>query len=62
MRVSILTISDSVSAGTRIDASGPSLLDRCAELGWDVVSVAVLPDDRRTGTGSRLLRTTARLT
>jgi len=45
MRVAILTISDSVSAGTRIDASGPSLLERCAELGWHVVSEAVLPDD-----------------
>ena len=45
MRIAILTISDSVSRGTHKDASGPSLRGRCAELGWDVVSEAVLPDD-----------------
>jgi len=45
MRVAILTISDSVSRGTRKDASGPCLRERCAQLGWDVVSEAVLPDE-----------------
>ena len=45
MRVSILTISDSVSRGTHQDASGPGVRDRCAQLGWDVVSEAVLPDE-----------------
>ena len=45
MRVAILTISDSVSRGTRKDASGPALRERCAQLGWDVVSEAVLPDE-----------------
>jgi len=45
MRVAILTISDSVSRGTHQDASGPKLRERCAQLGWKVVSEGVLPDD-----------------
>jgi molybdopterin adenylyltransferase len=45
MRVSILTISDSVSRGTHQDASGPQLRERCVQLGWEVVSAAVLPDE-----------------
>jgi molybdopterin adenylyltransferase len=45
MRVAILTISDSVSRGVHKDASGPTLRARCAELGWNVVSEAVLPDE-----------------
>ncbi len=46
MRVSILTISDSVAAGKNEDRSGPSVASRCRELGWSVVSTAVLADDR----------------
>ena len=46
MRVSILTISDSVAAGTSEDRSGPSVIDRCRELGWRIVSSAVRADDR----------------
>ena len=45
MRVAILTISDSVSRGTNKDASGPALYERCAQLGWEVVVQAVLPDE-----------------
>jgi molybdopterin adenylyltransferase len=45
MRVAILTISDSVSRGERKDISGPSLADRCKELGWKVVSTQVSSDD-----------------
>src|SRR5450759_4833714 len=45
MRVAILTISDSVSRGTHKDSSGPGVRERCAQLGWDVVSEAVLPDE-----------------
>lgn len=44
MRVAILTISDSASAGTREDLSGPALRNRCEELGWPVVETAVMPD------------------
>lgn len=45
MRVAILTISDSVSQGTHKDASGPALRERCAQLGWNVVSEDILPDE-----------------
>ncbi len=45
MRVAILTISDSVSRGTNKDASGPSVRERCVQLGWDVVSEEILPDE-----------------
>jgi molybdopterin adenylyltransferase len=45
MRVAILTISDSVSRGTSKDASGPALRERCLQLGWDVISQAVLADE-----------------
>lgn len=46
MRVSVLTISDSVAAGKNQDRSGPAVIARCKELGWDVVSTSLLADDR----------------
>lgn len=46
MRVSVLTVSDSVAAGKNEDRSGLALIERCKELGWDVVASAVLADDR----------------
>jgi molybdopterin adenylyltransferase len=46
MRVSILTVSDSVSSGKVEDRSGPSVAARCRELSWEIVSSSVLPDDR----------------
>ncbi|MGB0034263.1 MAG: MogA/MoaB family molybdenum cofactor biosynthesis protein [Candidatus Acidiferrales bacterium] len=46
MRVSILTISDSVATGKYEDSSGPSVSARCKELGWEIISTAVLADDR----------------
>ncbi|MFY9751726.1 MAG: molybdopterin-binding protein, partial [Candidatus Acidiferrales bacterium] len=46
MRVSVITISDSVSSGKSEDRSGPSVVARCRELGWEVVSSSVLPDER----------------
>jgi molybdopterin adenylyltransferase len=45
MRVSILTISDSVSRGAREDRSGQAIAARCKELGWEVVTKGVLPDE-----------------
>ncbi len=45
MRVSIVTISDSVSSGNHEDLSGKALADRCAELGWEVISRSVVPDE-----------------
>jgi molybdopterin adenylyltransferase len=46
MRVSILTVSDSVSAGKYEDRSGPAVLGRCLELGWVATACSVLADDR----------------
>lgn len=46
MRVAILTISDSSAHGERADRSGPSVRERCANLGWQIASEAILPDDR----------------
>ncbi len=46
MRVSILTISDSVSSGKSEDRSGPAVAQRCRDLGWQVVSTAQHADDR----------------
>ena len=46
MRVSILTVSDSVAAGKYEDRSGPAVLQRCIQLGWEAVACSVLADDR----------------
>jgi molybdopterin adenylyltransferase len=46
MRVSVLTISDSVAAGKAEDRSGPSVIARCRDLGWTIASSAVRADDR----------------
>jgi molybdopterin adenylyltransferase len=46
MRVTILTISDSVAAGRKEDRSGAVLKERCRELGWWIVSATVCADDR----------------
>lgn len=43
--VAVLTVSDSSSAGTREDISGPALRARCEEFGWVVASHATIPDD-----------------
>jgi molybdopterin adenylyltransferase len=40
----VLTISDSVNAGTRTDASGPAVRERLEQLGWRVSVVEVIPD------------------
>ena len=40
----VLTISDSVSAGTRIDRSGPALRERLEQLGWRVAVMEIIPD------------------
>jgi len=46
MRVSVLTISDSLAAGKNEDRSGPAVMARCRELGWTVASSGVRADDR----------------
>jgi molybdopterin adenylyltransferase len=45
MRVAILTISDSVAQGEREDLSGPALVARCRQLGWEVSSALRCSDD-----------------
>lgn len=45
LRVAIITISDSVSAGKTEDKSGPAVKARCRELGWEIKSTLVIPDD-----------------
>jgi molybdopterin adenylyltransferase len=46
IRVAILTISDSVAAGTREDRSGAALGEKAAEYGWVVAHTKVVSDDR----------------
>jgi molybdopterin adenylyltransferase len=46
VRVSILTVSDSVAAGRVEDRSGAAVGARCRELGWAIESSAVRADDR----------------
>ncbi len=45
MRVALVTVSDSASQGVRPDRSGPALRERCQQLGWQVASAAVVPDE-----------------
>jgi len=45
MRVAILTISDSVARGEREDLSGPTLVARCRELGWNVTCALRCSDE-----------------
>ncbi len=43
--VSVVTVSDSVFAGKRTDASGPAVKARLEQLGWPVSAVEVVPDE-----------------
>ena len=45
INAAVLTISDSVSAGKRADASGPAVRERLERLGWSVSAMEVLPDE-----------------
>ncbi|HZV59993.1 MAG TPA: MogA/MoaB family molybdenum cofactor biosynthesis protein [Candidatus Eremiobacteraceae bacterium] len=45
MRVAIVTVSDTVAAGTKEDASGPAALAHCRGLGWEVITSLVFSDD-----------------
>jgi molybdopterin adenylyltransferase len=45
IHAAVLTISDSASAGTRIDQSGPALRNRLEQLGWSITVMEVLPDE-----------------
>jgi len=41
----VLTISDSVTAGSRSDRSGPAVRDRLEQLGWQVTVTEAIPDE-----------------
>jgi molybdopterin adenylyltransferase len=45
INAAVLTISDSVSAGTRGDRSGPAVRERLEQLGWRVSVVEVIADE-----------------
>jgi molybdenum cofactor synthesis domain-containing protein len=45
INAAVVTISDSVHAGSRADQSGPAVRDRLEELGWRVSVMEVLPDE-----------------
>jgi len=45
LRFGILTVSDRSSRGERPDASGPALIERIAQIGWQVVWDDIVPDD-----------------
>ncbi len=45
MRVAVLTISDTVARDERVDLSGPAVIQRCRELGWEVTSSLKCSDD-----------------
>lgn len=44
--VAVITISDSVVAGTRDDRSGAAVKQRLEELGYQVAAVGAVPDER----------------
>jgi molybdenum cofactor synthesis domain-containing protein len=46
IRATVVTVSDSTFAGTRVDKSGPAVEARLREKGIEVVARSVVPDDR----------------
>jgi molybdopterin adenylyltransferase len=46
IRVAVMTVSDSATAGTRDDVSGPAIVDRLGQLGYEVASISLMPDER----------------
>src|SRR3989442_15827388 len=45
LRIVVVTVSDSISAGQGEDVSGPAVRDRCTALGWQGGSPHVVSDD-----------------
>jgi len=41
----VITVSDSVHAGTRADRSGPAVRERLEQLGWQVSVLETIPDE-----------------
>jgi molybdopterin adenylyltransferase len=46
IQVSVMTVSDAAMAGTRSDVSGPAVVDRLEQLGYEVASISLVPDER----------------
>lgn len=46
IKTAVLTVSDRSSAGTRPDLSGPALVERLNELGWEVTVSKLIPDEQ----------------
>jgi molybdopterin adenylyltransferase len=47
IRVAVITVSDSVVAGTREDRSGPAVRERVESLGWTISALELVPDESR---------------
>ena len=45
IQAAVLTISDSVHRGSRLDLSGPAVRERLEQLGWSIAATEVLPDE-----------------
>jgi molybdenum cofactor synthesis domain-containing protein len=45
INAAVVTISDSVNAGARMDRSGPAVRERLEQLGWRVSVMEVIPDE-----------------
>ena len=45
IRCAVLTISDRSARGERPDVSGPALVARCQQAGWQISAIRVVPDE-----------------
>ena len=45
IRVAVITVSDSAVAGTREDRSGPALVERATQLGWQIAQTKLVRDE-----------------
>jgi len=45
INAAVLTISDSVAAGERVDRSGPAVRERLEQLGWKITVMEAIPDE-----------------
>lgn len=45
LKIAILTVSDRAATGIRLDTSGPAIEKLIRNKGWEITSVAIVPDD-----------------
>ncbi len=48
IRIAVLTVSDRSSRGERLDASGPALVQKAQDQGWQIFATRIVADDIRT--------------